>query len=107
MCVCVYVQHVCVCINGCFAPLIMPWYQLRPEGMRGRGSCDWLMRYAILNDSESPFTAVASRCCPGGVRGTKTPACKHGMCIKGQYMHVYRRIHFLFTFYLKSAFQAT
>lgn len=56
---CVYSMCVYVCINGCFAPLIIPRYQLRPEGMRGRVSCDWLMHYAILNDSESPFTAVA------------------------------------------------
>lgn len=58
-CVCEHTVCVYVCINGCFAPLIMPRHQLRPEGMRGRASCDWLMRYAILSDSESPFTAVA------------------------------------------------
>lgn len=70
---CVYVCTVCVyvCINGCFAPLIMPWYQLRPEDMRGRASCDWLMCCAILSDSESPFTAVAYWCYPGGVQGKR------------------------------------
>lgn len=89
--VCVRTVCVYVCINGCFAPLIMPRYQLRPEGMRGRGSCDWLMRYAILSDSESPFTAVAYWCCPGGVLGARTPACKQGMCLKVQCMHESRQ----------------
>lgn len=38
-----------------------------------RGSCDWFTRYAILSDSESPFTAIAFRC-PEGVRRTMAPA---------------------------------
>lgn len=44
------------------------------------------MRYTVLSDSESPFTAVAYWGCPGGVRGTETPACKQDAV---KHMHTY------------------
>lgn len=71
--VCVY-----VCVNGCFAPLIMPQRQLGPEGIGGGwgGGGLWLadVFIAILSDTESPFTVIVYWCPEGGWR-MKTPAC--------------------------------
>lgn len=63
--VCVY-----VCVNGCFAPLIMPQRQLGPEGIGGGwgGGGLWLadVFIAILSDTESPFTVIVYWCPEGG-----------------------------------------
>lgn len=100
--VCVHTVCVYVWINGCFAPLIMPRHHLRPEGMRGRGSCDWLTCYAILSDSESPFTAIAYRCPEGGTAHKDTCTCREkGMCleVRGTLQYIFIYILFLELFF--------